>query len=193
MYHHARIQVKKDQHDIRFPAMLIRTKSSWISNTLNTSNHENKSYNNKSLIVLNEVGYMDHTISFGLVKKPHIHRYSHQSYHGKFNSFLSIMSLAEEILEIVRVQNLFIFWFIAILQHFWQRTNNSIRSWVDKDWNGDPGFFLQPLYALCFCIFHCSLSVAHPQYWYQCSLNRRNKDPTIIINASYIKPSNIIL
>lgn len=66
--YHARIPLNKDQHNICFSAMLIRTKSSWISNTLNTANNEHKSYNYRSLILLSEVGYIEPTMSLDLVK-----------------------------------------------------------------------------------------------------------------------------
>lgn len=59
------------------------------------------------------------------------------SYHCKFNSFLSIMSFSEEVLDIIRVKNFLICRLLPTCKHFMQRTDHVTRSWVDKngDWN----------------------------------------------------------
>ncbi|KAG6682519.1 hypothetical protein I3842_13G146600 [Carya illinoinensis] len=50
------------------------------------------------------------------------------SYSGKFDGLLPIVSLTEEALHVIFVDNILVHWFLSTFEHFWQRSNNGIRS-----------------------------------------------------------------
>lgn len=56
---------------------------------------------------------------------------------GIVDGGFSIVSLSEEVLGLIGIENVLVKWFFSGIKHFRQWTNYVARSWIDKYGNGD--------------------------------------------------------